>query len=48
MRQHNETIDNKIHSNQLIMKQLGELFTDEVEFYLWLKSRLLNGTSDNG
>ncbi|KAK0175243.1 hypothetical protein PV327_009007 [Microctonus hyperodae] len=48
MRQHNGTIDNRIHSNQLIMKQLGELFTDEVEFYLWLKSRLLNGTSDNG
>ncbi|KAK0072246.1 hypothetical protein PV325_011649, partial [Microctonus aethiopoides] len=48
MKQHNGTIGNKIHSNQLIMKQLGELFTDEVEFYLWLKSRLLNGTSDNG
>ncbi|XP_015121717.1 uronyl 2-sulfotransferase [Diachasma alloeum] len=29
-------------------KRLGEIFKDEVEFYMWLKSRLLNGTYGNG
>ncbi|XP_063974450.1 uncharacterized protein LOC135161096 isoform X2 [Diachasmimorpha longicaudata] len=29
-------------------KRLREVFKDEVEFYMWLKSRLLNGTGGDG
>ncbi|XP_011300835.1 uronyl 2-sulfotransferase [Fopius arisanus] len=29
-------------------KRLGELFRDEVEFYMWLKSRLLSGAYGDG
>ena len=29
-------------------KRLSEIFRDEIEFYQWLKSRLLNTTSGNG